>query len=110
MIPGSRASGAARPLSWTAVTEWPVWRSEATIQAQVNAAGPATPAMAPGFVQGVRPTIRAMAPGPTGRTPQAIRAMVRGLDDVGVRMADSGTTVRQVPARPAGAPAAGRPG
>src|SRR5436189_167136 len=33
-----------------------------------------------------------------------------GLDDVGVRMADSGTTVRQVPVRPAGAPAAGRPG
>ena len=47
MIPGSRASGAARPLSWTATAECPVWRREATIQAPVNATGPAIPAAAP---------------------------------------------------------------
>ena len=47
MMPGSRASGAARPLSWIATTECPVWRREATIQAPVNATGPAIPAAAP---------------------------------------------------------------
>ncbi len=45
MIHGSRASGAARPLIWMSVAEWPVWTSDAAIQAPVKAVGPATPAM-----------------------------------------------------------------
>ena len=43
MIHGSRASGAARPLSWTLTAPCPVWRRDAATQAAVNATGPATP-------------------------------------------------------------------
>jgi hypothetical protein len=47
MIHGSRASGAASPLSWISAAGYPVWRSELAIHAPVNAAGPAIPAAAP---------------------------------------------------------------
>jgi hypothetical protein len=47
MIHGSRASGAASPLSWISAAGYPVWRSELAIHAPVKAAGPAIPAAAP---------------------------------------------------------------
>src|SRR5690349_24628141 len=47
MIHGSRASGAARPLSWSPPGPCRVCRSELAIHAPVNAAGPAMPAAAP---------------------------------------------------------------
>jgi hypothetical protein len=47
MIHGSRASGAARPLSWSPPGPCLVCRSELAIHAPVNAAGPAMPAAAP---------------------------------------------------------------
>jgi hypothetical protein len=47
MIHGSRASGAARPLSWSPPGPCLACRSELAIHAPVNAAGPAMPAAAP---------------------------------------------------------------
>src|SRR5690349_18103836 len=47
MIHGSRASGAARPLSCSPPGPCLVCRSELAIHAPVNAAGPAMPAAAP---------------------------------------------------------------
>jgi len=109
MIPGSRASGAARPLSWTATTECPVWRKEATIQAPVNATGPAIPAAAPSLDDsGEDPAVRAAAAsldgsaeGPVARTAAvsldgsiegpAARVAAASRDEEGMRMADSVT-------------------
>src|SRR5690242_21789917 len=47
MIHGSRASGAARPLSWSPPGPCLLCRSVLAIHAPVNAAGPAMPAAAP---------------------------------------------------------------
>ena len=92
MIPGSRASGAARPLSWTATAECPVWRREATSHAPVNATGPTIPAAAPSPDDNADgPTVRTVAASLdcTAEGPATRAAASR--DEEGIRMADSVT-------------------
>ena len=55
MIHGSRASGAARPLSCSPPGPCLVCRSELVIHATVNAAGPARPAASPPLAIARRP-------------------------------------------------------
>jgi hypothetical protein len=92
MIPGSRASGAARPLSWTATAECPVWRREATSHAPVNATGPTIPVAAPSLDDNAGgPAVRTVAASLDGTAEGPATGAAASRDEEGMRMADSVT-------------------